>query len=124
MRRLLLALMLMPTTVFAENTVSFGCKVGIGEITLTSLTLTDTTKPGAVAELQYDNRSVNYMCDNGTFELTHNGLTIQVMFTWTSGADLIEVTVPEGYIAYPDSLSLGEGEAGLLYIYSDKSVGM
>ena len=93
----------------------------------TTVTLQDTLQPGAVAEIHYHNHDSNGPTHEGEYPLSHAGLTAQFSFDWNAapgGADQINVTVPEGYVAVPPSLTLPENREGVIYIYTFDAVGM
>ena len=84
------------------------------------VTMQDTDKPGAVAEVEFSNLPNNSERDNGTFEMTHNGITVAVTFTWNAfgSPDQIEVTAPEGYVAIPPVIEVSERGVGTIYLFS------
>lgn len=117
MRRLLFMAAMLPTVAGADP---------VKDIAGTTISLQDTQAPNAVAEVEFYNRRSNNVTHNQTFDLTHNGLTISVTFTWRigEGYDSISVIVPKGYIAVPDLLELPEETTDTLLIYPDGAVGM
>lgn len=90
------------------------------------VTLQDTSEPNAIAEVEFTNRAVNGVQDNGEFTLTHGTLEITVTFTWNSFGDhdMITVQVPPGYVADPDVLEVPEGETMTLYIRNFELLGV
>ncbi len=78
----------------------------------------------AVAEVTFDNRNVNSGKDNGSYPLTALGLTVEVVFHWSTSADAIEVIAPPGYYAAPPVLELAEGTVGRVLIFSGEWEGM
>ena len=79
--------------------------------------------PGAVASVTFQNREVHSGDEN--FSLTFEGLTINVELAWNFGGtdEVITVTPPEGYVAAPRSISVGENTRQTLHIYTN-GVGM
>ena len=93
----------------------------------TPVTLKDTQRPGAIAEVVMHNVQRNNQPDEGDYTLTHNGLTVTVTFDWDStmaGADRITVAVPEGYVADPVAIDVPEYATGTIVIFSVDGVGM
>ena len=91
-----------------------------------TVTLQPTEAPGAVAEVVFRNAMVNSDKDDGDYPLTMGALTISVSFVWDangSGADQITVTVPPGYAADPETLTVPEGAVGTIIIYDMEAWG-
>lgn len=84
------------------------------------VTMQDTARPGALAEVELRNIPNNGEHDNGSFELTHNGITVTVTFTWNAfgSPDQIEVEAPEGFVAVPPVIEVDEHSVGTIYIFS------
>lgn len=87
----------------------------------TTITLQDTTEPGAVAEVEMNNLPVNGDTDNGDYPLTLRDLRATIRFHWNSGpagADSITVEPPEGMTCKPTScaLELLDGYSGKVYL--------
>jgi hypothetical protein len=93
-----------------------------------TITLQHTQRPGAEAEVHFDNLMRNGMQDEIGFDLTLNGLSVMVHFDWnvTGDDDAILVTPPEGYTCEPVDckLTLSEGDKGTLWLFSIEGVGM
>lgn len=92
------------------------------DISGTTITLRDTTMPGAEAEIAMDNIATNDQGDNGAYLLSLRDLEVWFTFQWESGpagADAIHVDPPEGMICQPAScvLELLEGSSGVLYLF-------
>lgn len=84
-----------------------------------TMILTATTTPGAVAELRFMNEDVHAFRET-TFTLTRDGLTITVTLDVNqmgNAPDTITVTPPEGFLARPSTLTVPEGETGTITIY-------
>ena len=88
----------------------------------TTVTLRETSQPGAVAEVVMHNAEVNWPGDNGVYPLDMPGLSVDVAFRWDAdevgGADQITVTPPDGMTCEPETcvLTIPEGESGTLYL--------
>lgn len=94
---------------------------------LRGTTVTLQPSDGALAEVIFDNRSVNLWPDNGDYPLTLGALTVTVTFTWDAvgGADGISLTVPPGVVCAPAcDLALPEGDVGRITLHDLESVGM
>lgn len=86
-----------------------------------------TVRPGAVAEIQFENIDNNGPADNGSFPLVLDGLTAEIRFTWNIDdrtEDAITVTVPDGYVAVPPTLVVPEHTTGTVLIFPLEGVGM
>jgi len=91
---------------------------------LTTVTLQPSEAPGAVAEIIFDNRDVNGSRDNGVYPLSIPGVSVEVVFHWTVGADSIEVITEDGFYAVPPVLETDEGSIGTVLIFSGVWEGM
>lgn len=93
-----------------------------------TVTLRPTERPGAMAEVEFYNDPSNDAADNGDHVLTLDGLEVGLRFTWNAAGsdDRIELTPPEGVICDPRDcvLSLGEGDTGVVHLFSVEGVGM
>jgi hypothetical protein len=92
-----------------------------------SVTLRDTAQPGALAEVEFVNDPSNGAQDDGGHDLAHGGLTVHARFTWNAAGDddRVDLTPPDGVICLPDcSLTLPEGEVGVVHLYDLNRVGM
>ena len=118
MTRLALALTLIAAPALADTVTLKGSTV----------TLRPTERPGALAEVEFYNDASNWQDDNGDHVLTLGGLQVGLRFTWNVAGDndQIELTPPEGVICDPRdcTLSLGEGETGMVHLFSVEGVGM
>jgi hypothetical protein len=97
------------------------------QISGSTVTLQPTTKPGALAEVEFRNDPTNSHKDNGIYFLDLNGLQIDAKFTWNveGDKDRIDLTTPENIICSPDcSLTLSENDSGKIWLYHINSVGM
>jgi hypothetical protein len=91
---------------------------------MTTVTLQPTEHAGAVAEIIFDNRDVNGSRDNGVYPLSIAGVSVEVVFHWTGGADSIEVITEDGFYAVPPVLETAEGAIGTVLIFSGEWSGM
>jgi len=91
---------------------------------LTTVTLQPTDKAGAVAEVIFDNRDVNGTSDNRAYPLSIDGLSVEIVFTYTAGADSIEIVPEDGFYAVPPVLDIQEGTVGAALIFSGDWEGM
>jgi hypothetical protein len=91
---------------------------------MTTVTLQPTDHAGAVAEIIFDNRDVNGSRDNGVYPLSIPGVSVEVVFHWTVGADSIEVITEDGFYAVPPVLETAEGSTGTVLIFSGVWEGM
>lgn len=90
-----------------------------------SLDIVPSDKPGAVADVVYRNAMVSAQ-DVEVYTLTLDGLSVSVTMQHGRGEkpDTAVVNVPEGYVAYPESITVDEGATGVVVIYSIEGVGM
>lgn len=116
--RALLALAMMTAPALADSVTLSGSTV----------TLQQTARPGAVAEVVFENRAVNSIMDEGEYDLTHGDLSMPFAFNWNESgdSDAITVTPPEGITCLPTSciLRLPEHETGSLFLFDGLGVGM
>ena len=93
----------------------------------TIVDLRDTERPGALAEINMRNNLTNNAQDNGTFTLTHDGLTVEIEFVWDGaddGFDVIIVTPPEGVVCVPHCrMEVKETYSDTLWLF-DAGVGV
>ena len=85
-----------------------------------------TTRPGALAEIRFQNRSTDADTMAGAFTLTLDGLTVDVTGIVGRGAepDEIRVTPPEGIMCAPScTLVIPDGSNGVVWLYSTEGVG-
>ncbi len=105
-------------TLLAWTMPAFADSVSISGSTVT---LQATDAPGAVAEVVFNNLSVNGSKDNGDYTLNLGDIVVSVTFVWESnvltGADRITVSAP-GYTCEPVTCSAEvlEGQAGRVLI--------
>lgn len=86
------------------------------------VSLQDTTAPGAIAEVRFENRPVNGQHETGDYMLTLRDMVVGLRFVFNAGmagADAVEVTPPDGVICKPTSrrLELLEGSEGVIILY-------
>lgn len=95
-------------------------------VTGSTITLQDTARAGAVAEVIFDNRMMNGPPDNGDYTLHHRDMTATFAFKWTGGDDTIIITPPDGTVCLPVdcAMTVIEGGVGTLYLFSAEGVGM
>ena len=97
------------------------------QVVASTVTLAPTERPGAVAEVQFNNsRSDGGFLVTHEFTLTLDGVTVAVVATVgrTPDPDTITVTAPEGYAAIPRELTIPDGDSGAVYVYPLNGVGM
>jgi hypothetical protein len=82
-----------------------------------TITLQPTEAPGAVAEVEFINRTV-HSTEDVTFALDLGGLTVMVDASVGRGMtpDRMTVTPPSGFIAVPPEIDVPEDEAGVVLI--------
>jgi hypothetical protein len=89
---------------------------------VTSVRIQPTEEPGAVAEIIFDNVEMNNAGDEGGYVVTLDGITVQIAFGFNvapGGQDSITVTPPAGFIAVPETLTLMEGDTGVVLLYAE-----
>lgn len=91
-----------------------------------TITLRETTQPGAVAEVVFMNTISNIPEDNGQYLLSDNGMTVEGTFGYNvlGNYDSVSVEPMEGYVAVPPTVIVPEGQAGFIYIYPIEGLGM
>ena len=116
--RALIALAMMTAPAFADSVALSGSAV----------TLQPTTRPGAVAELIFDNRATNSSRDDGEYSLAHDDIALSFSFNWNASGDSDEITItpPDGLTCLPTScvLRMPEHETGTLFLFDSQAVGM
>jgi hypothetical protein len=116
MIRAALALSLLASPAFAQESAQIGMTSAIYGATVVTLRATDA--PGAVAEVHIHDAYVNNPGDDGDYTLTWNGLLVVVSFTYSgAGADMFVVTPPAGYMAVPPHALVPEHESEVILIY-------
>lgn len=123
-------LSLMPA--HAQDTMSFGNPIGVGGYTVrgpSTVTIAPTDRPGALAEVTFNNVSVNNAGDTGTTgAISLGGLSVQVEFAWETdalGSDTITLTPPDGVLCVPScELTVPEEGSATVFLYSLEAVGM
>ena len=83
-----------------------------------TITLQPTEAPGAVAEVEFVNRTV-HADEDVTFALELDGLQVEVFASVGRGLspDHMTITPPEGFIAVPSEISVEEAGVGVVLIY-------
>jgi hypothetical protein len=123
MKRLALVLCILGGAAMAQESAIIGQQDWQGRST--TITLRETQAPGAVAEVGIFNVNVNQEPDDGGYPLSFDGLTVTVYFVVRlTGPDQFTVEVPEGYIAHPETVDVGEDAGAVVLIYSADGVGM
>lgn len=91
-----------------------------------SVELRGTALPGAAAEILFFNSGGDAGGRNThTFTLTRRGLTVAgEVDLGLADPDTIRVTVPDGYIAVPDTETIPDGTSAVIVIYPIEAVGM
>lgn len=93
-----------------------------------TVTLQATERPGALAEMVFDNRAVNSQADEHDYSLTLGDFTLPLNFDWNvlGDEDAVTVAPPEGIVCLPTSciLQLQEGTSETLWLFSGVGVGM
>lgn len=120
----LAALLCLLASPLAAQDVAYIGPGGIPPDALTSVTLQPSETDGAVAEVIFRNREVNGSRDNGSYPLSISGVSVEIVFRWTTGADAIEVVTEEGFYAVPAVLETAEGAIGTVLIFSGQWEGM
>lgn len=89
----------------------------------TTVTLEPSPVPGQLAIVTLQNQLVNGGTDNGTYTLTMDGLTVEIVFKWdeipTLGADRITVIPPDGVTCIPEDcgVTVLEGLTGQVVLF-------
>lgn len=88
------------------------------------VTLQDSTRAGALAEIVFDNRDMNTEKDDGDYLLRLGALNVMVQFTFSSGLDRLTVTPPEGVSCYPSCVTETESRSSVIWLFDATGVGM
>jgi hypothetical protein len=93
-----------------------------------TVTLAPTDRPGALAQVTFNNVAVNNRLDTGTTEtLEIPGMVIEVLFEWETdpaGSDRVTITPPDGVHCYPRcEITLTEGSSATIWLFSNEAVG-
>ncbi len=82
-----------------------------------TITLQPTEAPGAVAEVEFINRTV-HLDEDVTFTLDLDGLAVVVDASVGRGLtpDRFTVHAPDGYIAVPPEMDVAEDKAGVILL--------
>jgi hypothetical protein len=91
-----------------------------------------SSRPGALAEVVFDNRLSNTDEDTGAQMLVRMpGLAVMATFAWNvpggiAGADAVTITPPEGVVCLPSdcTVTVMEQFAGTIWLFSVEGVGM
>lgn len=116
----------------AADTMSIGAPIGVGGYTVrgpSTVTIAPTDRPGALAEITFNNVSVNDAGDTGvTGTIDLDGLEVEASFEWETdplGSDTITLTPPEGIICVPSCvMQVPEDSTATVILYSHEAVGM
>jgi hypothetical protein len=115
----------------ADATMSIGNPIGIGGYTVrgpSTVTLAPTDRPGALAEVTFNNVSVNDAGDTGTAAtLSIPGVAVEARFTWETdmiGSDTVTITPPDGILCWPRcSITITEESQATIWLFSHEAVG-
>ena len=82
-----------------------------------TISLEPTSAPGAVAQVTFDNRTV-HRDEMVSFVLDLDGLAVTVQALVGRGLtpDRMSVSVPDGYIAVPESIDVAEDQTGVILV--------
>ncbi len=120
------------TEAYPQETVTFGdgyygapMPPG-GTVVASTVTIGPSQFPGAIAKVTFHNVGVNDGDDTGqTRQLVGQGVTVGVEFTYTSGADSIVLSPPDGVMCHPScTITLEEETSGSVTLYDATAVGM
>ena len=91
----------------------------------TSATLRPTQRHGAVAEVVFVNRLTHGAQTDHTAKLDLGGfgVTAHITFRPYHEPDMMTLTVPQGYVAHPAFVDVGEGDEGVIYVFSADGAG-
>jgi hypothetical protein len=115
----------------ADATMSIGNPIGVGGYTVrgpSTVTIAPTDRPGALAEITFNNVSVNDAGDTGTTgTLSLGGLSVEASFAWevdVAGSDRVTITPPDGVVCYPRcTITITEESQATIWLFSHESVG-
>jgi hypothetical protein len=115
----------------ADATMSIGNPIGVGGYTVrgpSTVTIAPTDRPGALAEVTFNNVSVNDAGDTGTTgTIDLDGLEVEVEFAWevdVAGSDMVTITPPEGIICFPRcTITITEESQATIWLFSHEAVG-
>jgi hypothetical protein len=112
MRWLAAALILCVSPAHAGDTYTWG-----SPFYASTIRLQPTQAPGAVAEVEFVNKTVHTDQDV-TFTLDMDGLSVEVFAQVGRGLtpDRMTITPPDGYLAIPEVLDVPEDETGVILI--------
>jgi hypothetical protein len=116
----------------ADATMSIGNPIGVGGYTVrgpSTVTIAPTDRPGALAEITFNNVSVNGAQDTGTTGMIDlDGIEVGASFEWETdplGSDTITLTPPDGIICVPSCvMQVPEDSTATVILYSHEAVGM
>lgn len=117
MRNIILALLLTTSAAAAESKYIWPPRIPETSF----LELGEPQSSGAIASLLFQNASVHNELRQD-IELSYQGLNAIVHFELNIdilGRERVSVTLPEGYIAYPEFIELQEAESGFIHIFTD-----
>ncbi|MEM1129295.1 MAG: hypothetical protein AAGH83_02120 [Pseudomonadota bacterium] len=98
----------------------------VDSIMRSTVEITPTDEPGAVAEIHFHNTGTHMRGDNGRYTVERDGLSVDIEFTWNAvgQSDRIRIFPPDGYVALPPQLIPGEYESGVSLLYPLQPPGM
>lgn len=131
MTRLALFALLAATPAFAQDTMSIGNPIGVGGYVVrgpSTVTLAPTDRPGALAQVTFDNVAINNAGDTGTTAtLTIPGMSVDARFEWETdmiGSDTVTITPPEGVECVPSCvMQVPESSAVTIWLFAQELVG-
>lgn len=111
--RLILATALCAFPAHADTAYAWGMLEGYRS----TITIQPTDAPGAVAEVEFINKTV-HTDEDVSFVLDLDGLAVTVDASVGRGLtpDRMTITAPDGYLAIPDMLDVPEDETGVVLI--------
>lgn len=126
-----LILAALPFAAHAQDTMSIGNPIGLGGHMVrgpSTVTLAPTDRPGALAQVTFNNVSVNDAGDTGakgTLEIP--GVAVDVSFEWevdVAGSDRVTITPPEGVVCYPRcSITITEESQATIWLFDHSAAG-
>lgn len=122
-------LSLMPA--YAQDTMSIGNSISIGGLTVrgpSTVTIAPTDRPGALAQVTFDNVAINDEGDTGTTgTISLGGLSVDVRFEWNAdfaGSDMVTITPPDGVLCWPRcTILIAEDSQATIWLFSHEGFG-
>lgn len=131
MIRAAVALALLCAPAHVQDTMSIGNPIGVGGYVVrgpSTVTLAPTDRPGALAQVAFDNVAINDAGDTGTAgTLTIPGVSVEVAFEWNAdfaGPDRVTITPPDGVLCWPRcTIMISEDSQAMIWLFSHEAVG-